>query len=196
MADSAWWGSREALSKRFMHEVGQMKVQFGTSWQLVLPKPDSPNPLYWRGQVLVNLEELAPAKRKHTLHVVYPDGYPNAAANCYCVDPVLENTGHTYGISQWPFNNGASKMCLFNPNEGVNYGWNPSHSTALTIALWGIQWLYGYYTFFYTGKWPGDEHNVRPVDAEERITPGEVFHPNRRMTAEERLRLLGDTFGG
>ena len=192
MSETPWWGSREALSPRFLLEVQAMRGQFGTSWKLVLPTPNSTNPMYWKGQVVVNMAEIEPEKRTHTLHVVYPRNYPNAAAECYCVNPVIAHGGHTYGASYTEINKGAGKMCLFNPSEGQNYGWNPSRSTALTIALWGIQWLYGYYCWTYNGKWPGDEHITRnrgrepldPNNARDLVSPG------RRLSPEERLAML------
>ena len=53
-------------------------------------------------------------------------------------------------------------QCLFNPKDGEQYGWNPSRSTAVTVAAWAVQWLYAYYTWRSTGQWPGIEERVDP----------------------------------
>ncbi len=197
MTETAWWGDRSALSDRFRLEVQAMKAQFGTSWKLVLPAVGSNDPMYWKGQVLVNMTELAPEKRLHTLHVLYPHGYPSVAAECYCVDPVIKHGGHSYGASYVEINKGAGKMCLFNPDEGKDYGWNPARSVALTIALWGIQWLYGYYCWTFNGRWPGDEHNTRLTAGENQMaSEQEVFLPERRLSPAERMELMRSRLEG
>lgn len=193
--ETAWWGDRTKLSDRFRLEVQAMKGQFGTSWKLILPAPEATDPMYWKGQVIVNMAEIPEDKRLHTLHVVYPQGYPNEAAQCYCVDPVIKHGGHSYGPSMLAVNKGAGRMCLFNPDEGREYGWNPARSHALTIALWGIQWLYGYYCWTYNGRWPGDEHNTRAVDDGLSSADDQIVLPNRRLSPQERLNLMGAHLG-
>ena len=53
------------------------------------------------------------------------------------------------------------QLCLFNPKDGTTYGWNPSRSTAVTVAGWAIQWLYAFYTWQALKVWPGEEEQVR-----------------------------------
>ena len=88
----------------------------------------------------------------HTLKLVYPKEYPNRPAEAYCIKPRIYSEKHQYEDGQ---------LCLFNPKDGEQYGWNPSKSTAVTVGGWAVQWLYAYYTWRSTGKWPGIEERVK-----------------------------------
>lgn len=108
------------------------------------------NTIYWLGTVEVNMKGLK--EREHTLKILYPQDYPIRPPEAYCVSPKIYSEKHQFEDGQ---------LCLFNPKDGANYGWNPSRSTAVTVAAWGIQWLYAYYTYRATGTWPGVEERVR-----------------------------------
>jgi hypothetical protein len=82
------------------------------------------------------------------------DEYPNRPAEAYVERPTVYSEKHQFEDGQ---------LCLFNPKDGVTYGWNPSTSTAVTVAGWAIQWLYAYYTWRATGTWPGIEERMRPT---------------------------------
>jgi hypothetical protein len=84
---------------------------------------------------------------------LYPNDYPNRPAEAYVLKPRIYSEKHQYEDGQ---------LCLFNPKDGERYGWNPSRSTAVTVAGWAIQWLYAYYTWRSTGEWPGIEERVDP----------------------------------
>ena len=110
-----------------------------------------PRGVHWIGDVEINLKGIP--ERIHTLKIVYVEGYPNRPAEAYVVKPLVYSEKHQFEDGQ---------LCLFNPRDGVTYGWNPSTSTAVTVAGWAIQWLYAYYTWRATGIWPGIEERMRP----------------------------------
>ncbi|MGQ9888626.1 MAG: hypothetical protein ACUVSX_09070 [Aggregatilineales bacterium] len=145
---SAWWGTRSNVSPRLRLEVEAMRAAFGKTFKLVVPQFGL---LYWQGTVTLNLSTLR--QPDHTLKIVYPNEYPNRPAEAYVLKPRVYSEKHQYEDGQ---------LCLFNPKDGEQYGWNPSRSTAVTVAAWAVQWLYAYYTWRATGEWPGIEERVRP----------------------------------
>ena len=145
---SAWWGTRNNVSPRLRLEVEAMRAAFDNTFKLVVPPQGK---VYWEGTVELNLASLrAP---DHTLKIEYPNDYPNRPAEAYVLKPRIYSQKHQYEDGQ---------LCLFNPKDGEHYGWNPSRSTAVTVAGWAIQWLYAYYTWRSTGEWPGIEERVDP----------------------------------
>ena len=148
MGKTAWWGTRERVSARLQLEVEMMRATFGDTFRLVVPWHGD---LYWIGDVEINLKGIP--ERVHTLKIIYVEGYPNRPAEAYVVKPTVYSEKHQFADGQ---------LCLFNPKDGVAYGWNPATSTAVTVAGWAIQWLYAYYTWRATGFWPGIEERVYP----------------------------------
>lgn len=145
---SAWWGTRNNVDPRLRLEVEAMRAAFDNTFKLIVPQY---GPLYWEGTVELNLASLR--SPDHTLKIVYPSDYPNRPAEAYVQKPRIYSEKHQYEDGQ---------LCLFNPKDGERYGWNPSRSTAVTVAGWAIQWLYAYYTWRSTGDWPGIEERVDP----------------------------------
>lgn len=145
---SAWWGTRSNVSARLRIEVGAMRAAFGDTFRLIVPQNGL---LHWVGTVEINLANLR--QREHELKILYPNDYPNRPAEAYVLKPDIYSEKHQYEDGQ---------LCLFNPKDGEHYGWNPSRSTAVTVAGWAIQWLYAYYTWRATGEWPGIEERVTP----------------------------------
>ncbi len=143
---SAWWGTRQNVSQRLRLEVEAMRAAFEDTFRLVV----KPGLIYWLGTVEVNLSEIP--QREHTLKILYPGDYPDRPPEAYVVKPKIYSEKHQFEDGQ---------LCLFNPKDGTGYGWNPSRSTAVTVAAWGVQWLYAYYTWRATGVWPGTEERVR-----------------------------------
>ena len=154
---SVWWGTRTNVSPRLRLEVEAMRAAFDNTFKLVVPQFGL---LYWEGSVEVNLATLR--AREHTLKILYPNDYPNRPAEAYVLRPRVYSEKHQYEDGQ---------LCLFNPKDGEHYGWNPSKSTAVTVAARAIQWLYAYYTWRATGVWPG---------IEERVDPNTPLPPRRR----------------
>ncbi len=146
---SNWWGKRSKVSPRLIWEVEAMRASFGDTFRLEVPS--STSPLYWQGTVQINMSVLS--SPDHVLRIVYPAAYPNRPAEAYCLHPSIYSEKHQYEDGQ---------LCLFNPKDGEQYGWNPSKSTAVTVAGWAVQWLYAYYTWRATGDWPGIEERIRP----------------------------------
>jgi len=144
----AWWGTRDNVSARLRLEVEAMRAAFGDTFKLVVRDPTL---LYWEGEVEINLATLQ--SPYHRLKILYPGEYPNRPAEAYCLNPRIYSNKHQYEDGQ---------LCLFNPKDGEQYGWNPSKSTAVTVAGWAIQWLYAYYTYRATSHWPGIEERVDP----------------------------------
>jgi ubiquitin-protein ligase len=144
---ATWWGTRQNVSTRLRLEVEAMRAAFGDTFRLVVPQWA---PLYWIGDVEINLKSLP--QRDHTLKILYPNEYPHRPPEAYCAQPRIYSEKHQFEDGQ---------LCLFNPKDGSSYGWNPATSTAVTIAGWGIQWLYAYYTWRATGDWPGQEERIR-----------------------------------
>jgi ubiquitin-protein ligase len=143
---TAWWGSRQNVSQRLRLEVEAMRAAFEDTFRLVVKAPA----IYWIGAVEVNLEGIP--QREHTLKILYPGDYPRRPPEAYVVRPEIYSEKHQFEDGQ---------LCLFNPKDGTTYGWNPSRSTAVTVAAWAVQWLYAYYTWRATGQWPGLEERVR-----------------------------------
>jgi ubiquitin-protein ligase len=144
-----WWGTRSNVSARLRIEVAAMRASFGETFKLIVPASGAA--LYWEGEVEVNLATLR--HPNHTLKILYPADYPNRPAEAYVQTPRIYSEKHQYEDGQ---------LCLFNPKDGTQYGWNPSRSTAVTVALWAVQWLYAYYTWRATGDWPGIEERANP----------------------------------
>ncbi len=149
MSTMPWWGTPRQVSARLRLEVEMMRATFADTFRLVVPQRGD---LYWIGDVEINLRGIP--ERLHTLKIVYIEGYPNRPAEAYVLKPVVYSEKHQFEDGQ---------LCLFNPKDGVTYGWNPSTSTAVTVAGWAIQWLYAYYTWRATGTWPGVEEALRPT---------------------------------
>ncbi len=145
---SAWWGTRSNVSPRLRLEVEAMRAAFDNTFKLIVP----PNGLlYWEGDVELNLARLR--EPVHRLKILYPQDYPNRPAEAYVLSPRIYSEKHQYEDGQ---------LCLFNPKDGEHYGWNPSRSTAVTVAGWAIKFLYAYYTWRATNEWPGIEERVDP----------------------------------
>lgn len=157
MSNIPWWGTRKQVSNRLRLEVEMMRATFADTFRLVVPRRGD---LYWIGDIEINLAGIP--QRTHTVKIVYVEGYPNRPAEAYVVQPNVYSEKHQFEDGQ---------LCLFNPKDGVTYGWNPSKSTAVTVAGWAIQWLYAYYTWRATGTWPG---------VEERMPPGRDSRGRRR----------------
>lgn len=151
----AWWGGRDAVSTRLRLEVEAMRATFGNTFKLVVPNSAPQEPIYWEGIVEINLATLT--NTMHTIKILYPNDYPNRPAEAYVLKPRIYSQKHQFEDGQ---------LCLFNPRDGENYGWNPASSTAVTVAAWAIQWLYAYYTWRATGTWPGVEERINPDNPE------------------------------
>ena len=149
MPKQPWWGTPRSVSERLRLEVEMMRAAFADTFRLVVPKRGE---LYWIGDVEINLQGIP--ERLHTLKILYPDTYPNRPAEAYVLRPEIYSEKHQFDDGQ---------LCLFNPKDGAQYGWNPATSTAVTIAAWAIQWLYAYYTWRIMGRWPGHEESARPI---------------------------------
>jgi len=143
-----WWGTPQNVSPRLRLEVELMRATFSDTFKLNVPERGL---LYWLGTVEINLKRLP--HRDHTIKIVYPQVYPNRPPEAYITTPHIHSTKHQFQDGQ---------LCLFNPRDGVTYGWNPSKSTAVTVAGWAVQWIYAYYTWKATGKWPGVEERAAP----------------------------------
>lgn len=143
----AWWGTRSSVSTRLRIEVEAMRATFGDTFRLIVPKGDEL--LHWLGSVELNLSTLR--QPSHELKILYPHDYPNRPAEAYVLKPHIYSEKHQYEDGQ---------LCLFNPKDGEQYGWNPGKSTAVTVAAWAVQWLYAYYTWRATGDWPGVEESI------------------------------------
>ncbi len=154
MSQQAWWGTPDRVSARLRMEVEMMRATFADTFRLVVPRRGD---LYWLGDVEINLRRIP--ERMHTLKIVYVEGYPNRPAEAYVLKPNVYSEKHQFEDGQ---------LCLFNPRDGVSYGWNPSTSTAVTVAGWAIQWLYAYYTWRATGEWPGVEERLKPIKEQPR----------------------------
>jgi len=141
-----WWGSRQQVSERLVKEVRAMEAAFGDTFKLTVPKI---GPLYWLGVIEINLKGIP--QQDHQMKILYPNEFPIRAPEAYILQPRIYSEKHQFEDGQ---------LCLFNPKDGTNYGWNPATSTAVTVAGWAINWLYAYYTWRKTGEWPGQEERI------------------------------------
>lgn len=126
-----------------------MRAAFQDTFKLVVPQVGGG--VYWLGTVDINMVTSHMAHREHVLKIMYPDDFPNRPPEAYIVRPKIFSEKHQFEDGQ---------LCLFNPKDGAGYGWNPTKSTAVTVAAWGIQWVYAYYTWRATGTWPGQEERI------------------------------------
>ncbi len=145
-----WWGTRQSVSPRLREEVAVMRAAFGDTFKLVVPQWNAP--IYWLGLVEINLKGIPQHQRAHELKILYPHEFPERAPEAYVERPHIYSEKHQFEDGQ---------LCLFNPKDGSNFGWNPSTSTAVTITGWAVQWLYAYYAWRLTGQWPGQEERVQ-----------------------------------
>lgn len=140
-----WWGSETEVSPRLRLEVELMQATFEDTFRLERDKYR----LYWLGNVHINLQGLP--QKNHVLKIAYPEKYPNSAPEAFVVSPQIYSPKHQFEDGQ---------LCLFNPKDGITYGWNPSTSTAITVVGWAIEWLYTFYTWRATGQWLGKEEHI------------------------------------
>ena len=124
-----------------------MQSTFGETFRLEWK--NNAKQLFWLGMVDINLAGLQ--RRDHQLKITYPPEYPNRPAEAYVLSPSIYSPKHQFEDGQ---------LCLFNPKDGVAYGWNPSTSTAVTVTGWAIEWIYSFYTWRATGQWPGIEERL------------------------------------
>lgn len=173
-----WWGNEEKVTQRLKTEVSLMRNHFGD--RAILSVDKNTGKAYWDVTFWVSIIECPADKRKQTIRIHYPSNYPNEAPKCVAYEPAITNAPHQLG---------GGVMCLFNWGEGVNHGWNPSHGTALTIALWGIEWVNTYWAWSVTKKWAGEEHRVKDrVDAGYDIVKHtETVEVTRNASARDRL---------
>src|SRR4051812_4943028 len=111
----SWWGTRDQVSVRLQVEVEAMRSKFGTTFTLNVPKWGS---LFWVGTVYLNMKRVEP--REHTLKIVYPENFPFSPPKAYVIQPRIKSDLYQYD---------DGPLSLFNPKDGINYGWNPSRST-------------------------------------------------------------------
>lgn len=142
----AWWGTRNNVAPRLRLEVEAMRATFGDTFKLVVPRSER---VYWVGAIDVTMTN-AP-QPEHQIKIEYPHDYPNRPPEAYVIKPYIYSPKHQFEDGQ---------LCLFNPKDGKEYGWNPSRSTAVTIAGWAINWLYAFYTWKKLGIWPGEEERI------------------------------------
>lgn len=126
-----------------------MRAAFQDTFKLVVPQIGGG--VYWLGTVDINMLTSHMPHREHVLKILYPDDFPNRPPEAYIVRPKIYSEKHQFEDGQ---------LCLFNPKDGAGYGWNPTKSTAVTVAAWGVQWIYAYYTWRATGAWPGQEERI------------------------------------
>ena len=98
-----------------------MRATFGNTFELVVPPFGGL--LYWQGTIEINMSILD--SPFHSLKLVYPKEYPNRPAEAYCIKPRIYSEKHQYEDGQ---------LCLFNPKDGEQYGWNPSKSRLSLLA--------------------------------------------------------------
>jgi len=144
---SNWWGSRNNVSARLRIEVEAMRATCGETFRLIVPREGL---LHWVGEVDITMTNVP--RRAHILQSLYPAEYPLRPPEAYVLEPYIYSPKHQFEDGQ---------LCLFNPKDGTTYGWNPSRSTAVTVAGWAVQWLYAYYTWLELKIWPGEEEQVR-----------------------------------
>lgn len=142
----AWWDSEDGR-KRLAAEKALM-LQTYSNAKLHLKS----GRLFW----VITIPDVKMDERSlgpHTIKVLYPNSdYPTRFPTAFVLEPRLGGSPHKYN---------GGELCLFNPGEGGRYGWDPGKSTAVTIALWAVEWIKAYYTWRETGHWPGDQENVR-----------------------------------
>lgn len=86
----------------------------------------------------------------YELKIIYPEDFPSEAPEAFVLTKGISRitTPHIYPNGE---------LCLFKPQDGRNFGWNPSENTGASIGLWAIQWIRAYRHFKKTDVWPGPE---------------------------------------
>src|SRR5215471_9856803 len=108
----AWWGTRDNVSDRLQKEYVAMQELFNDTFVLTVPKWGN---LYWTGVVEVNMKGIP--QRDHKLKIIYPPNFPYRPPEAYVLEPPR------FYSEKHQFEDG--QLCLFNPKDGENYGWNP-----------------------------------------------------------------------
>lgn len=143
----AWWESEDGRKRLAAEKALMLQTYSDAKLRLDCGR------LYW----IIRVPDIKVGRKDfgpHTIKVCYPlSDYPSSFPTAVVLEPHLgRSSPHQHG--------GSGELCLFNPSEGRKHGWDPARSTAVTIALWAVEWLKAYYTWKKTGKWPGDQEYV------------------------------------
>jgi hypothetical protein len=137
-----WWETEDGRRRLVLEKAAMLNV-FPKA-KLLLDRGRTQ--LFWE----IDVDDVPNQNGKlvhHKIKVTYPqERYPETAPTGAVVEPYFPESPHKFGGGQ---------LCLFNPSEGRNHGWDPAKSTGVTIALWSKEWIYAYYSWRETGRWPG-----------------------------------------
>lgn len=190
-----WWGTRTQVSPRLKLEIEKLKQHFDMkSISLVMPEQvtqllsarsfgHDESSLGFQGTFTLNVEGIEPERLTHTIMVVTHDNYPNHAPDVFCLTQdkfKQKHSPHTYG---------GGKMCLYNPSEGRNHGWNPGKGTVANSMLWGVQWLYARLFYDERGHWVGEEERVSErIPDEDTVITETIVHDDAFDDAPEAMK--------
>jgi hypothetical protein len=170
--DNKWWFKDGKPTSRFAIEIKAMTDGFGDLFKIPKQSILDGNP-YWVGNINVNIEEVPDARRNTKIIIKYPSYYPSRGAI-----PKLDSHAFSYAddgrVTPHVYSDG--NPCLYNPSNGATYGWNPSRSTATTIAAWTIDWIYAWWHWNLKGEWLGYEHDVPGMGYGQRRQLGALEH--------------------
>lgn len=177
MPNSYWWGDWNPKSRE--HDATpRMSLEF-EAWRNQFPRNNIIElaPTDWEGTVWFQVrnidsgydehnrlyliltirfaegesrQQMRWEEKEYRIKVVYPEQYPSQAPKSYLAGESLYmwSTPHVYADGQ---------LCLFNPSDGRNRGWNPSKHNGATIALWSVQWIRAHKHYQRTNRWPGED---------------------------------------
>ncbi len=138
-----WWETEEGR-KRLAVEKMMMNQTYPGYGKLTL---DCERRLFWKMTFQIKFDDRI---IDCIVQIFYPEkDYPAAAPRAYVIKPNVSESPHKYK---------EGNICLFHPRY-KSHGWDPSSSTAVSIATWSIDWLLAHLTWKNTGRWPGKQHN-------------------------------------
>lgn len=170
-----WWGNLDEASPRMVLEVKVMKEHFAKGkkreidMQVHWDEPfwveseglesgfDEENRFYWLLHLRFGKKRLWSRKTEWeeetwVIKIFYPQEFPSFGPRAYIVRPRVFAAPHAVGS--------GGSLCLYNPRDGRDHGWDPSKGTGATIALWTIQWIRAYRYYQEYHDWPGPEESV------------------------------------
>lgn len=158
---AVWWGTEKDPSDMLKEEMIAVKKYFNPKRDYYVPKNTRWDQPFWIHTLGVKLDRIEGNKkpfwlisfvmieenkmrsRQYEIKIQY-FGRPNAAVpRAYLVSEDPDTIYHLYE---------DGSLCLF---HGDKYeGWDPSKSTAATIALWAVEWIRAREHYKRTGNWP------------------------------------------
>jgi hypothetical protein len=138
--------NQEKYVARFDYEIRRMSQSF-PSFELL--QDEQSGETYWEGQLCTNSQNI------YNLKIFYTDRYPYEPPLVIVMDSDVKRfckKEGLHGCHNWGIKKGGAHICVINPDDTVNVGWEHSHSV-ISMAAWAAEWLHAYEVKIKTGRW-------------------------------------------